>query len=572
MVGSYTPLYASPQQMRGASPDPRDDVYALGVIWWQLLTGDLSAGRPGGRRWHQRLKAQGMDETLIEILTDCLEEEPGDRPADANVLASTLAEAFKQSPIPAMAEFVDAKQEPTKYKTEWKPDRHEDDNVAAVPLLPKRETDRREGNNSSATLPESDPLTSDQNVPEMKMSAPLLLEPTVQRQTRCDTEETLAERRVERVPQNVEPVVPRPTGSHTRNVEQTTTADVYHKGKANKLPRSTTPKSVWPQVVVGLISIIVVGYFIDMGINLSQANQRNIVATEQAKNASATAQAIKVQPTTIALSAESTMLQAASELQPLIERFGIRLVEVPAGIFTMGSPDSVGANDEHPQFEMAVDTFWISLTEVSNAQYQHFINANGYTNQDWWTNAGWDWRMENKITQPQYWDDEKWNEPSQPVVGVSWYEATAYTTWLTTEMGLAIRLPTEAEWEKAARGVDARIYPWGNESPNDQLLNYNRNVGQTVDVGSYPAGASPYLALDMAGNVWEWTATQWVANYDNYVEIVSSGKDGNAMRALRGGAWGSHSSRVSSANRTKDVPNNRNYNFGFRLVVFIPGN
>ena len=180
--------------------------------------------------------------------------------------------------------------------------------------------------------------------------------------------------------------------------------------------------------------------------------------------------------------------------------------------------------------------------------------------------------MENKITQPQYLDDEKWNEPSQPVVGVSWYEATAYTTWLTTEMGLAIRLPTEAEWEKAARGVDALIYPWGNESPNDQLLNYNRNVGQTVDVGSYPAGASPYLALDMAGNVWEWTATQWVANYDNYVEIVSSGKDGNAMRALRGGAWGSHSSRVSSANRTKDVPNNRNYNFGFRLVVFIPGN
>ena len=172
--------------------------------------------------------------------------------------------------------------------------------------------------------------------------------------------------------------------------------------------------------------------------------------------------------------------------------------------------------------------------------------------------------------QPGYWADEKWNGANQPVVGVSWYEAMAYVTWLAAETKLAIRLPTEAEWEKAARGTEYRIYPWGSDTPTDRLLNFNGNVGKTVGVGSYPDGASPYGALDMAGNVWEWTATKWVANYENYANVVDNEQEGNALRTLRGGSWYDDSLGVRSANRVRGSPNSRINNIGFRLV-FAPG-
>jgi formylglycine-generating enzyme required for sulfatase activity len=254
-----------------------------------------------------------------------------------------------------------------------------------------------------------------------------------------------------------------------------------------------------------------------------------------------------------------------------LDAFAMTFAYVSAGPFTMGSPSGEGSDDEHPQHEMPVDAFWIGLTEVTNAQYQHFIDAKGYDNQAWWTVAGWQWRTENTITLPAYWNDEKWNSPNQPVVGVSWYEAKAYVTWLAAETGLAIDLPTEAQWEKAARGTDGRIYPWGDESPSDQLLNFNSNVGKTVDVGSYLDGASPYGALDMAGNVWEWTATKWVGNYDNYATMVDNDKEGDATRALRGGAWYNLAVYVRSAYRRWDYPFFRIDGFGFRLVVFAPG-
>jgi serine/threonine-protein kinase len=102
------------------------------------------------------------------------------------------------------------------------------------------------------------------------------------------------------------------------------------------------------------------------------------------------------------------------------------------------------------------------------------------------------------------------------------------------------------------------------------LLNYNNKVGKTVDVGSYPDGVSPYGALDMAGNVWEWTATQWGANYENYADVVDNEKEGNATRALRGGSWNGDSNYVRSAYRGRYVPVYRNGSIGFRLV-FAPG-
>lgn len=299
---------------------------------------------------------------------------------------------------------------------------------------------------------------------------------------------------------------------------------------------------------------------------------------QQPIRATATAERLQAQATTLTpqINATATAMVNADgdKLELLAERYTMEFVPVPGGPFMMGNPVGIGDSDEQPAHEIEVADFWIGKTEVINAQYRFFVDAGGYRQERWWTDAGWSWLQANpEISQPRYWGDEEYQEfngDQQPVIGVSWYEATAYATWLTAETELEIRLPTEAEWEKAARGVDARIYPWGNESPNDQLLNYNRNVNATVDVGSYLAGASPYGALDMAGNVWEWTATRWVANYDNYANVVYNGKEGAESRALRGGSW-SDDSYVRSASRLRDGPGDRGDFIGFRLVVFAPG-
>ncbi|MFZ4656936.1 MAG: SUMF1/EgtB/PvdO family nonheme iron enzyme [Caldilineaceae bacterium] len=245
----------------------------------------------------------------------------------------------------------------------------------------------------------------------------------------------------------------------------------------------------------------------------------------------------------------------------------ITFVYVPAGSFIMGGPKGISVSDRQPQHTMTVDAFWIGLTEVTNVQYQYFIDNDGYNTPDWWTDAGWKWRTEKNITEPEYWDDEKWKGPKQPVVGVSWYEATAYVMWLADKTGLDIRLPAEAQWEKAARGSNGRLYPWGDELPNNRLLNFNNKVGRTVDVGSYLEGASPYKALDMAGNVYEWTSTKWIGNYENYVITADDDKQGDAKRSLRGGSWGDFPTSVQSANRGWGYPVYRNYFLGFRLII-----
>ncbi len=243
-------------------------------------------------------------------------------------------------------------------------------------------------------------------------------------------------------------------------------------------------------------------------------------------------------------------------------------VYVPAGPFQMGSNDHDRAKPIHT---MPVDAFWLGKTPITNAQFRAFVDGGGYTNQAFWTKSGWQWRTGEKITKPLYWTDSKWNTPQQPVVGVSWYEATAYVAWLAQATGQPIRLPTEAEWEKGARGTDSRKYPWGNDAPDKNRCNFSSNEGKTRPVGNYAAGASPYGALDMAGNVWDWTATKWVANYENYANVVDNDKEGGAARALRGGSWLGDSSDVRSANRNWDAPLVRNVNIGFRLVVFVPG-
>ncbi len=281
---------------------------------------------------------------------------------------------------------------------------------------------------------------------------------------------------------------------------------------------------------------------------------------------------------------------------------GIPFVYVPAGEFTMGSTETQideawefckqfhsscarsFAEDESPQHRVYVGSFWVMRTEVTNAQFRKFVDANGYTTERYWTAEGWKWRGEQKIFLPRHWTEDRFNGAEYPVVGVSWYEAMAYANWLSAGTGLALRLLTEAEWEKAARGADGRIYPWGNDFDGSRLNYCDINCEQewkdkeqndgyqyTAPVGSYAGGVTPYGAHDMAGNVWEW-ANDWYSSdyYTGSPGRNPPGPEVGERRVLRGGSWVNYASNVRAAGRIGAVPVYRNSDVGFRLVA--PGN
>jgi formylglycine-generating enzyme required for sulfatase activity len=277
----------------------------------------------------------------------------------------------------------------------------------------------------------------------------------------------------------------------------------------------------------------------------------------------------------------------------------LTFVYVPAGEFLMGSTDAqveaaiatcVASGypscarsrfmREQPQHTVFLDAYWIGQTEVTNAQYQAFVDAGGYATENLWSAAGWTWRSERDRTEPGCWDNDAFNAPAQPVVCVFWYEAEAYANWLAGRTGERISLPSEAQWEKAARGADGRIYPWGDDF-DGTWLNYcdvnctaewrderfDDGVGhRTAAVGSYPAGASPYGALDMAGNVWEWTADWYAADY--YAASPTANPTGPTSgddRVVRGGSWYQPSALSSVAARSGGF-DLVNLNAGFRVV------
>jgi formylglycine-generating enzyme required for sulfatase activity len=226
------------------------------------------------------------------------------------------------------------------------------------------------------------------------------------------------------------------------------------------------------------------------------------------------------------------------------EKDGMTMVFVPAGEFTMGSNLY---SDEQPIHKVTLDSFWIDQIEVTNKMYALCEQAEACQPPS----------STNSSTRNDYYGVSEFDD--YPVIYVDLNKAKTYCAWAGR------RLPTEAEWEKAARGTDGRTYPWGNDAPNNNLLNYNKNVGDTTEVGKYPAGASIYGALDMAGNVWEWVSSL----YQSYPYSASDGREdlsATGSRVLRGGAWYDLNSGVRSATRLEFTPKSFGY-FGFRCVI-----
>ncbi|MDM8532252.1 SUMF1/EgtB/PvdO family nonheme iron enzyme [Anaerolineales bacterium HSG25] len=245
---------------------------------------------------------------------------------------------------------------------------------------------------------------------------------------------------------------------------------------------------------------------------------------------------------------------------------------VPAGEFVMGSNERSNEKPQHP-VTIPYD-YQIAKYPVTNAQYGLFVEAGGYSEagRSFWTEAGWGWKKQK--TAPRYWKNRLYNLSNQPVVGVSWYEAVAFCHWLTEQLREVgeerlIRLPTEAEWEKAARGTDGRKYPWGNEPPTKEHANYqDTEIGSPCAVGLFPRSASPYGVEGMAGNVWEWCATKYGKGYpyqpeDEWSEEYLAGSN---RRRLRGGAFLSSSVYLRAASRNFDRPDLSSSYRGFRLI------
>ncbi|TFH65248.1 MAG: formylglycine-generating enzyme family protein [Gemmatimonadales bacterium] len=262
------------------------------------------------------------------------------------------------------------------------------------------------------------------------------------------------------------------------------------------------------------------------------------------------------------------------------ETDGMALVFVPGGDFTMGSDGGSYAN-ERPAHTVFLESYWIDQTEVTNAMFEAFVTQTGYQTDA--ESAGFSRGYDTDTGKSAQVQDADWEHPlgpdsslsglaDHPVVHVSWNDARAYCEWAGR------RLLTEAEWEKAARGTDGRTFPWGNDFDGTRLNSADVNLGAgrgsssfddgfqlSSPVGSYPRGASPYGAMDMVGNVWEWVS-DWVdeAYYQSSPSANPGGPASGEHRIVRGGSWHDPQDGNRAAYRGWATPEDTDITLGFR--------
>jgi eukaryotic-like serine/threonine-protein kinase len=488
-VGVGTPEYMSPEQARGQEVDGRSDVYSLGIVLYELVTGrcPYEAETPiavAAKQMYEPLPrprslAPDLPEEVEKVLFKALAKNPEDRYPDMAAFAAVLEHLGQSSSAAASSKNPDAPAQ------------------AAQPAPQKAKPGSRETFDDLLAQPEKAGSRADE-----KKARP----PNIQ------------------------------------------------KARSVKAPR-------WIWLVGGIV--IVMGAFGVLGTNLISG------WVLQGKQEGAGHLAFLATRTPAFTSTPSLGI-GSTQVSPVD---GMAQVYVPAGEFLMGSTDaqiSDAVQDcvadgisqsncedwiepEAPQHTIYLDAYWVDRTEVTNGMYALCV-ANGACDPP---------RDRGSNNRNSYYGNSEYDD--YPVIFVDWNDASAYCRWAGR------RLPSEAEWEKAARGTDGRIYPWGNETPSGNLLNFNWNEGDTTAVGSYPAGASPYGALDMAGNVWEWVNDWYDENF--YASSPSTNPDGPASgqyRVLRGGSWVSYDSHVRAAYRDNYGPGNSDNDVGFRCAV-APG-
>jgi formylglycine-generating enzyme required for sulfatase activity len=232
------------------------------------------------------------------------------------------------------------------------------------------------------------------------------------------------------------------------------------------------------------------------------------------------------------------------------------MVRIAAGEFLIGSND--GPADERPQHRVFLEEYFMDRMPVTNAQFARFLNSAGFKGpggESWYDLDDSDARIHRR--EKQFRADAGYE--NHPVVEASWFGALAYCRWAGK------RLPTEAEWEKAARGTDGRKYPWGNEPPDRSRAQFGAPYNQTVPVASFPKGASPYGLLDKAGNTWEWVSSAYLP----YPYDATDGREDLARPQVRGTRGGGHDSAAADLTTTQRGRHvSRNFRSGHHHIGF----
>jgi formylglycine-generating enzyme required for sulfatase activity len=309
------------------------------------------------------------------------------------------------------------------------------------------------------------------------------------------------------------------------------------------------------------------------------------------------------------------------------------LIAIPGGTYRIGSDEGL-YEDEAPVHSVALTPFAMAQFPVTNAEWALFMQAGGYEEERWWeteearawrrgegTAEGakqqqrenrkafqdnfdsirqrheqgritskqaddWEaiarmsddefetllaaWYSPGRQTQPAYWHDDAFNHPAQPVVGVCWFEARAYCAWLSAQTGDTFRLPTEAEWEAAARGVQCRRYAFDDGFDAARCNTFETHIRRTTPIGVFPGGGTPEELVDMTGNTWDWTSSLYTPYPYDAVDGREAPSPPGARRVVRGGSWSGGQVAARASYRDVNAPGNRADNVGLRVVRSSP--
>lgn len=457
-MGVGTPEYMSPEQGMGREVDGRADIYSMGIILYELITGrkPYTADTPMAvvvkhmtdplPRPHQYVR--DIPEDVEKVLIKSLAKDPANRYPDAGAFASALEKLLVG----------------------------ESKSIRSTPVLAEKKN----------------------------------IEPDLETRDIYLTEESAETSK--QIGKKVNQAGEEPSKRQDRS--------------------STAGNSKW---FWGLGGIAVAIFLFFLGQNIAGRTTKPVEATAVTTEAT-----MPVNTVTPGFEIGSTM----------VGRDGMTLVFVPAGEFEMGS--ELGNGNEKPVHTVNLNAYWIDRTEVTNKQYAACVADGGCAPP-----------TENKsYLHSTYYGNTEYDD--YPVIYVDWNKAQAYCAWAGR------RLPTEAEWEKAARGTDGRIYPWGNTPPSEQLVNYGMNAGDTTKAGALPSGASIYGALNMAGNVWEWVSDWYDKDYYQVSPAENPRGPGSGDgRVLRSGSWVSKIENIYSASRLSDDPSSSKNIYGFRCAIGI---